>query len=105
MEIYSGSRARAGSEGNEDGHRGLCTDVWDEALSSGRRLWGFANPDCHSYDADSDDSPLNGYNVVFAESLTEKALMDSLKRGRFYASTGVELEEISVEGDLIISFW
>lgn len=62
---------------------------------------GFANPDCHSYDPNSNDSPFNGYNVVFAESLTEEALMNSLKRGRFYASTGIELEEISVEGNLI----
>ena len=101
IEIYSGSRARKKEEGNEDGHLGLYTRLWDEALSRGMKLWGFANPDCHSYDPNSHDSPFNGYNIVFAESLTEKALMDSLKQGCFYASTGIELETISVEGNLI----
>jgi len=101
IEVYSGSRARKKAENNEDGHLGLYTKLWDEALSGGMKLWGFANPDCHSYDPNSHDSPFNGYNVVFAEFLTREALMDSLKRGYFYASTGIELEEISVEGNLI----
>lgn len=101
IELYSGSRARQKTGNNKDGHLGLYTKLWDSALSRGMKLWGFANPDCHSYDANSNDSPFNGYNVVFAKSLTEKALVDSLKRGRFYASTGIELEEISVEGNLI----
>jgi len=94
LEIYSG--ARVGKE------TGMATKLWDGCISRGLPLWGFANPDCHNYDTSRPDSPSNGYNVVLSQSLTKDALMNSLKRGSFYASTGVEIENIEIADSEII---
>ena len=89
LEIYSG--ARIGDE-----NRALATKLWDKSLARGLSLWGFANPDCHNYDTSLPDSPFNGYNVVLSQSLTEASLMNALKQGKFYASSGVEVESIEI---------
>jgi len=89
LEIYSGARVR-------DENRALATKLWDECLARGLPLWGFANPDCHNYETNLPDSPFNGYNVVLSQSLTKGDVMNSLKQGSFYASTGVEVENIDI---------
>ena len=72
------------------------TDQWDQLLSSGRRVWGFANDDSHAVDGDV----ALGWNVVQAERSIE-SIVDGLRRGAFYASTGVRLIHIEVDGDTI----
>ena len=96
LEIYSGARVR-------DTNKALATKLWDGCLSRGLSLWGFANPDCHNYDTSLPDSPFNGYNVALSTTLTKDALINALKQGSFYASTGVEVESIKVtEKEIIV---
>ena len=94
LEIYSGARIVK--------EIALATKLWDGCLSHGLPLWGFANPDCHNYNTSLPDSPFNGYNVVLCQSLTKGDLMNALKEGSFYASTGVEVENIETTGSEII---
>ena len=87
LEVYSGARV-AKAPG------ALATELWDASLARGLRWWAFASADCHNYDPELPDSPSNGYVVVFARAIEAHAIMDALRAGRFYASTGVEVERI-----------
>jgi len=68
-------------------------DKWDILLSKGRRLWGFANDDCHREQGDVG----LGWNVVYAPDRTLKSIVGAMAMGRFYASTGVVITDIRVE--------
>lgn len=91
LEIYNGKQA------GQEASRGCTEDLLDECLGAGARLWAAANPDCHSWDASLADGPFNGYSVVFAPELSPAAILEALKAGRFFASTGLEPETISVD--------
>jgi predicted metal-dependent phosphoesterase TrpH len=67
-------------------------DRWDRLLSEGKRVWGYANEDTHrTFQIGS------AWNAVNVRERSKEAVLDALKAGRFYASTGVVIEEIVVE--------
>jgi hypothetical protein len=71
----------------------LASDRWDRLLAMGRWLWGFANDDSHR--------PENvgiAWNVVQADSRSPGAIIDALRYGRFYASTGVVIDAVEADG-------
>ena len=86
IEIYNGVIARLNGSP-------YALQKWESLLSEGRRVWGFASDDSHA----AQDVAL-GWNVVSAPERTPQAVVDALCRGRFYASTGVEITGIHVEG-------
>ena len=68
-------------------------DKWDMLLSEGRRLWGFANDDAHR--------PHHvefGWNVAYVKDRTRAGVVEALRHGRFYCSTGVVISSIEVDG-------
>lgn len=69
----------------------LALDRWDMLLSKGLRVWGYANDDLH----DRPHGP-RGWNQVAATARTRPAILEALKAGRFYASTGVTIESITL---------
>ncbi len=81
--------------------RGLAVDVWDKLLSSGvYPCWGFAVDDTHGM-SDSDSGPIRddifgGWIVVGCPERTLAALLTSIRRGSFYASTGVTILEVNL---------
>jgi hypothetical protein len=81
------------------GARFLSTEeLWDALLSRGKRVWGVASDDTHEYHRPDDresPTPGKGWIVLQAASLTEPAVMQALRDGRFYASTGIALESYS----------
>ncbi len=90
LEIFNGTIGRLpGSP--------YATDKWDRLLSAGRRVWGYANDDSHQ---PKDDVGL-GWNVVCADRAEPTAIVDALRSGRFYASTGVVITAIEVDGKTI----
>ena len=94
IEIYNGSRC-----GSAD--RAVATPLWDACLARGARFLGLANPDNHRYDYTRTDRPTNGWNVLFLEELTQSAVLDALRQGRFYATSGLEVDAIAVEDETI----
>ncbi len=74
--------------------------LWDNLLSRGRLYYGVAVDDSHNFKkfARNLSNPGRGWVTVRAESLTPKAILGALKRGDFYASTGVELDEVTTAG-------
>ncbi|MCB9781839.1 MAG: PHP domain-containing protein [Candidatus Omnitrophica bacterium] len=71
----------------------LATDRFDRLLSKGRRVWGYANDDTHWV-----ESYGRAWNWVWAEECTPEAIVESLKNGRCYGSTGVELTTLRTDG-------
>ncbi|HUR81486.1 MAG TPA: CehA/McbA family metallohydrolase [Thermoanaerobaculia bacterium] len=71
--------------------------IWDRLLTAGRRVWGVGVDDSHHLKRPWDTDvalPGKAWVVVHAER-DAKSIVAALQRGEFYASTGVELEEIS----------
>jgi hypothetical protein len=70
-----------------------CPIVWDTMLTCGHRIFGTATDDAH-------EARHRGWASVMvnAPALEEKAIVAALKRGDFYATTGVTIREIRVEG-------
>jgi len=71
----------------------VATDKWDRVLSTGHRVWGFANDDSH-------DVPHRGiaWNMVQCATRNADDVVAAMKAGRFYASTGVKVDEIRTDG-------
>lgn len=74
------------------GHH-VATDKWDRLLSRGLWTWGFANDDAHSIVGID-----QAWNMVQARDRSPGAILDALRAGRFYASTGVRIAAIRTEG-------
>lgn len=90
IEIFNGTIGRL--EGSQ-----FATDRWDRLLSKDRRVWGFANDDSHM---EAEDVGL-GWNVVQVQAPTVENIVQALSEGRFYASTGVNIRSIQVNGTRI----
>ncbi len=75
--------------------------MWDEVLTSGKRIWGVAVDDSHDlqrpWDVDM-APPGKAWIVVRSEKRQADAILDAIRRGDFYASTGVELEDYLADG-------
>jgi hypothetical protein len=76
--------------------RAVATDLWDELLSRGKKVFGFANDDMHIFQRCG-----GAFNMVLAAERSREAIIDSLKKGSFYASTGLFLNNIKLENGVI----
>jgi len=73
--------------------------IWDDILSSGKLLYGIAVDDAHHFKRPWDATaarPGQGWIVVRAARLAGPDILQAMERGDFYASTGVELSDVSV---------
>lgn len=69
---------------------------WDRLLSADRRVWGMANDDMHEARHVG-----RGWNVAVTGERSVAGVVDALRRGAFYASTGVTIESIACEGPTV----
>lgn len=75
-------------------------EVWDHLLSGGKRIYGIAVDDAHHFQGEfaaERSNPGRGWVVVKARSLAPLEIVQNLEAGLFYASTGVELDDIQIE--------
>lgn len=72
-------------------------DRWDRLLSRGRQVWGFANDDAHQLHHAG-----QGWNTVFPQGPGADGVVAALRTGRFYASSGVTIDRIAVDGERIV---
>ena len=77
---------------------GLSTVHWDDVLQQGRLLLGLATDDCHSPGEDSGF----GWTWVLARERSAEAVIDALRRGRFYASAGPGLLDVVTEEESVV---
>ncbi|MCD6361048.1 MAG: CehA/McbA family metallohydrolase [Armatimonadetes bacterium] len=82
--------------------RGFAAQHWDAALARGRRLLGFATDDAHYHFNDFRPNDVcGGWIVVKAPELTGAAILDSIRAGMFYASTGPAFESIELRDETV----
>jgi hypothetical protein len=77
--------------------RAVATDLWDELLSRGKNVFGFANDDMHIFQRCG-----GAFNMVSAKEKSRDSIIEAIKSGSFYASTGLFLDEIKVEESMIL---
>lgn len=85
MEIYSGD----GIHIEED----IGVRLWDKVLGSGRRIWGIGNDDFHHWGQER-----RVWNVVRVRERSREAVLQALRQGDFYVSTGYGFDAIEVDG-------
>ncbi len=90
MEVYNTSCDR-------DLGKALSAVHWDDVLVRGKRWLGLATDDTHWHDDDAG----GGYVMVEADELSEPAILAALRAGRFYASSGPEIHETTLNGDTL----
>jgi hypothetical protein len=73
--------------------RGSSTVHWDEALERRRLLYGIAADDSHHPGFDSGFA----WTTVRAAERTQEAVLDALRTGSFYASTGPSIDTVAVD--------
>ncbi len=73
------------------------TAKWDLLLGEGRRVWGYANDDAHGL-----DTIALGWSMAYVKEHTAAGVIDALRNGRFYASTGVTITDIMADGQRIV---
>ena len=73
-------------------------DKWDYLLSCGYKIWGYAVDDYHD---PLKDKPGRGFVMAKAENLDRTSILDALKNGNFYSSTGLILDELNIEGSSV----
>jgi hypothetical protein len=83
-----------------DSDRGSGWYLADSLATAGHRFSTFAADDAH-FKADRVDR-FGGWIHVRAESLDPEALLESLKRGHYYASTGPEIQNVTIAASEII---
>lgn len=85
--------------------KGHSATHWDDLLARGKSVAGFAVDDAH--ERSRDGKPLDAcYAWIMAKlpELTEAAVMSAIKSGRFYASNGPTIHDISVkDGKISVS--
>lgn len=92
---------------NADGRVVPSTEaLWDSLLTRGRVLFAVGDDDAHSFKPqDSDDyeltRPGRSWIMVRADTLTSPAILGAIRRGDFYASTGVTIGELSMSKERI----
>lgn len=95
LEIYNGHPSvHNDGGGNSPGMEA----VWDYLLTRGKRIYGIAVDDAHHFKEIGRDrsNPGRGWVTVRARRLAPTEIVSALESGSFYASTGVELDDIVV---------
>ena len=102
FEVYNGHRS---VHNRGDATRASMDQLWDRALTLRLTeldlglLYGLATDDSHHYHGKQKTAvPGRGFVMVRAESLSEDLIVRAMKRGDFYASTGVVLADFSSDG-------
>ena len=86
LEVYNTSA-------HTDLGKGLASVHWDDVLVRGKRWWGYGVDDTHG----TNDDAFGGWVWAKAEKLDEGHVLEALRRGEFYASSGPQIHDFRVE--------
>lgn len=87
---YSGIEIYNNNVRLDNSGRAVATDLWDKLLSAGIKVFGYANDDMHLFSRVG-----GGFNMVSAEEKNKEAILNNLKMGNFYCSSGIYIEKIN----------
>ena len=104
FEIYNGHpMIYYEGDAQRDGHE----KIWDIANTlrltkyNAAPLYGVGTDDSHDYHGE-ESSPGRGWVMVRADKLDANTLVEAMKAGDFYASSGVTLEDVSFTGGKLV---
>ena len=101
LEVFNGNYNTHNYGG---GSKKSVEEMWDEMLSKKIKIWGVAVDDSHHFKeefAPHRHNPGRGWVEVFAENLSEKDILDSMRNGNFYFSNGVKFKNIMLNKEKI----
>ena len=82
--------------------KGYSSVYWDILLHNGRFTYGFAVDDAHGgLMLGRPTDACKGWIMVKARRFDEASIMESIRRGLFYSSTGPEIHDIQVDDEKI----
>ena len=94
LEVFNGHpRVNVYGAGGRPGYE----EIWDKVLSTGLPIWGVATDDSHQFKGEFGPHRINpgrGWVMVRAMELEADSIVDAMRAGEFYASTGVVLDEL-----------
>ena len=79
-------------------------EIWDDVLSHGKLIYGVATDDSHHFNEEfsaNRSNPGRGWLMVNANELNQENIIDAMKSGRFYSSSGVKFSELELSKDRI----
>ena len=76
----------------------LATDVWDAALTAGKRVWGLGNDDFHSV-----RDFHHAWILALCREETAEGVLEALRHGSLYVSNGASFESITADGEWIVA--
>ncbi len=71
-------------------------ELWDRVLSNGKKFWGLGNDDFHHWGQER-----RVWNVVNARSLDTKGILEAIRGGDFYISSGYGFDSIKCSENTI----
>jgi hypothetical protein len=93
FEVYNASRGcnNLGGDGKFS-----TSDMWDHMLTQKKVIYGAATDDSHDYRDFAPDkhNPGRGWVVVRSESGNQDSLIENMRNGNFYSSSGVSLDDL-----------
>jgi hypothetical protein len=82
--------------------KGYSTTHWDDLLARGRFAYGFAVDDAHwHFNPHRPVDACYSWIMVKAPSLTLRSLMNALRNGLFYSSSGPEIHDVDFQDGFI----
>lgn len=99
--------AHTGVNNDGDGLNAPSTEaLWDSLLTRGKLVFAVGDDDAHSFRATDADAyeltrPGRSWIVVRADTLTAASILAGIRRGDFYASTGVIFKEFTANAKQI----
>tara|TARA_S200000501_G_scaffold293615_1_gene279246 strand:+ start:519 stop:1448 length:930 start_codon:yes stop_codon:yes gene_type:complete len=108
LEVFNGNY---NSHNYGGGGKKSVEEMWDEMLSKKIKIWGVAVDDSHHFKeefAPHRYNPGRGWIEVFSKNLSIENILESMKNGNFYFSTGIKFKkiifnekniELSISGD------
>lgn len=95
IEIYNNTCEKAKGKGYSTVH-------WDEILQKGRKILGFASDDAHHKPSEyTEDDVAGSFIMVKTSGLSKRNILNSIKNGLFYSSTGPLIENIELSRNKI----
>jgi predicted metal-dependent phosphoesterase TrpH len=102
LEVYNG-HPTVYNDGDAELGKQSVESMWDDLLSSGRKVYGLAVDDAHHFAEfhPGNANPGRGWIMVRAASLTARDIIGAIRSGEFYATTGVELADLTNSASVI----
>lgn len=82
-----------------DNGNGCSVSHWDDMLRAKMRTYAFATDDSHHHGRNGEvvADAFGGWIMVKAQSLTQDHILEAIRKGHFYASSGPEIKGIRFE--------